>query len=119
MTIADDDALTKPAGADRIDESLVEAAPATWTASTKTLVVSTEPSSLITGSVTVTGGKKSSTSLPCTKGGRSVENVLTFYDGSSWTSEAGQALTAHNRLGGSVVMPLANSKADIFLTKTT
>jgi hypothetical protein len=119
VTIADDDALTEPSGADRIDESLVEAPPATWTASTKTLVVSTEPSGLITGSVTVTGGKKSSTSLPCTKGGKSVENVLTFYDGSSWTSEAGQALTAHNKLGGSVVMPLANSKADIILTKTT
>jgi hypothetical protein len=119
VMIADETTLSETTGADRIDESLVQAAPATWTASTKTLVVTTEPSGLITGSVTISGGKKSSTSLPCTKAGKSVENVLTFYDGASWTSEAGGALTAHEKLGGNLVMPLANSKADIFLTKTT
>jgi hypothetical protein len=119
VTIADETTLTAPAGADRIDESLVQAAPATWTASTKTLVVTTEPSGLITGSVTVSGGKKSSDSIPCVKAGKSVDNVLTFYSGASWASEAGQALTAHNKLGGNLVMPLTNTKADIFLTTIT
>jgi hypothetical protein len=119
VSIAEETTLTKPSGADRIDESLVQAAPATWTASTKTLVVTTEPSGLITGSVTISGGKKSSTSLPCTKAGKSVENVLTFYSGASWASGAGQALTAHDKLGGSLVMPLANTKADILLARTT
>jgi hypothetical protein len=119
VTIADDTTLAKPAGADRIDESLVEAAPATWTASTKTLVVTTEPSGLITGSVTISGGKKSSISLPCTKAGKSVDNVLTYYDNALWTSEAGQALTAHDELGGNLVMPVANTKAETFLITTT
>jgi hypothetical protein len=116
VTIADETTLAKPAGADRIDESLVQAAPSTWTKSTKTLVVSTESSGLITGSVTISGGKKSSDSIPCTKAGKSVDNVLTIYSGASWNSEAGQALTAHNKLGGNLVMPLANTKADILLT---
>jgi hypothetical protein len=119
VTIADETTLAAPAGADRIDESLVQAAPATWTASTKTLVVTTEPSGLITGSVTISGGKKSSDSIPCVKSGKSVENVLTFYENASWASEAGQALTAHNKLGGNLVLPLANTKADIFLTTVT
>ena len=98
---------------------MIKAAPAKWTASTKTLVVTTEPSGLITGSVTISGGKKSSDSIPCVKSGKSVENVLTFYENASWASEAGQALTAHNKLGGNLVLPLANTKADIFLTTVT
>jgi hypothetical protein len=117
VTIADQTTLTAPAGTYRVDESLVQAAPATWTSSTKTLVVTTEPTGLLTGSVTISGGKKSSSSIPCTKAGKSVDNVITFYSGASWTSEAGQALTAHNKLGGNLVMPLANTKADILLTK--
>jgi hypothetical protein len=116
VTIADQTTLAKPAGADRIDESLVQAVPSTWTKSTKTLVVTTEASGLITGSVTISGGKKSTDSIPCTKAGKSVANVLTIYSGASWNSEAGQALTAHNELGGNLVMPLANTKADILLT---
>jgi hypothetical protein len=116
VAIADDTTLAKPAGADRIDESLVQAAPSTWTKSTKTLVVTTEPSGLITGTVSITGGKKTTDSIPCTKAGKSVDDVLTIYSGASWNSEAGQALTAHNELGGSLVMPLANTKADILLT---
>jgi hypothetical protein len=119
VTLADDTTLAKPAGADRIDESLVQAAPSTWTASTKTLVVTTESSGLVTGSVTISGGKKSSSSIPCTKAGKSVKNVITFYSGATWTSPAGQALTAHNELGPSLVMPLTNTKADTFLTSTS
>ncbi len=116
VAIADNTALAKPAGTDRVDESLVQAAPSTWTKSTKTLVITTASSGLITGSATISGGKKSTDSIPCTKAGKSVDNVITFYSGASWNSEAGQALTAHNKLGGNIVMPLANAKADIFLT---
>ena len=119
VTIADDARLAKPAGADRVDESLVQAAPSTWTASTRTLVVTTEPSGLITGSVSISGGKKSKDSIPCTKAGKSVDNVITFYSGASWTSAAGQALTAHDELGGNLVMPLTDTKADVFLTATS
>ncbi len=120
VTIANETSLAKPKGAYRIDESLVEAKPATWTAATKTLVVTAEAAGgLITGSVTISGGDKSTDSLPCTQAGKKVDNVLTFYDGAAWTSRAGQALTAHNELGGNLVMPLTNTKADIFLTAVT
>ena len=116
VTIANETPL--PKGDSRIDESLVEAKPATWTAATKTLVVTTE-GSLITGSVTISGGEKSTVSLPCTQDGKKVDNVLTDYEDASWSSKAGQALTAHNELGGNLVMPLTSSKATILLATTT
>lgn len=120
VTIADDTSLPKPEGAYRIDETLVEAKPAKWTAATKTLVVTAEGTGgLITGSVTISGGEKSTDSLPCTLGGKKVDNVLTYYEDASWSSRAGQALTAHNELGGNLVMPLTNTKAAIFLATTT
>jgi hypothetical protein len=112
--------LSKPKGAYRIDESLVEAKPATWTAATKTLFVTAEAAGgLITGSVTVSGGDKSSVSLPCTQNGKKVDNILTGYEDASWTSRAGQALTAHNELGGNLVMPLSDNQATILVTTVT
>ena len=117
VTIAKDTPL--PKGDARVDESLVEAKPATWTAATKKLVVTTEGTGLITGSVTISGGDKSTISIPCTQAGKKVDNVLTDYDDASWSSGSGQALTAHNELGGNVVMPLSNTKGSVFLVTTT
>jgi hypothetical protein len=120
VTIANQTTLSKPKGAYRIDESLVEAKPATWTAATKTLFVTAEAAGgLITGSVTVSGGDKSSVSLPCTQNGKKVDNILTGYEDASWTSRAGQALTAHNELGGNLVMPLSDNQATILVTTVT
>ena len=120
VTVANQTTLSKPKGAYRIDESFVEAKPATYTASTNTLFVTAEAAGgLITGSVTLSGGKKSSVSLPCTQSGKKVDNVLTAYDDASWTSRAGQALTAHNQLAGNLVLPLTNNQATILLTSIT
>jgi hypothetical protein len=117
VILANETTLSKPKGAYRIDESFVEAKPATWSAATNTLSVTTGGAgSLITGSVTVSGGEKSSASIPCTQDGKKVDNVFTYYDNASWRSKAGQALTAHNKLGGNLVMPLTNADATILLS---
>jgi hypothetical protein len=119
VTISRDVTLAKPARAYRVDESLIKAAPAKWTASTKTLVVSTKASGLITGSVAIGGGTPSSSKEPCTLKGKKRDNLLSFYNNASWSSPAGRALTAHDNIGGSLVMPLSSKVADVILVTTT
>jgi hypothetical protein len=119
VTVSRNLKFSKPAGAYRLDESLVQATRARWTASSRTLVVTTEPSGLVTGSVTIRGGTKSSFKLACTVNGRKADNVSTSYNGASWSSPAGKALTAHDGLGGNLVMPLSSTAADVIVTTTT
>jgi hypothetical protein len=119
VTISRETTFPKPARAYRIDESLVKAAPARWTAATKTLVVSTDASGLVTGSVTISGGTRSSSKQACTLDGKRRDDVFSFYDGASWSSPVGKALTAHDNLGGTLVMPASSNAADVILLTTS
>ncbi len=107
--------LAKPNGAERNDESTVEEAPAKWTASTRTLVVKTT-GTLITGSVTISGGTKSTYSEGCTVNGKRTHNLFTSYFDASWASPAGDRLTAHDKIGGNIVMPASNTAATLIVT---
>jgi hypothetical protein len=120
VTISRNLSLNLHTGAYRLDESL-EVVPATkWTLATKTLVVTTRASGLITGSVTISGGTKSSVQVgTCIQNGKRVHNVFTFYNPASWSSPGGRALTAHNNIGGNVAMPMSSDTAMVAFTSTT
>ena len=120
MTVSRNLKFSKPAGAYRLDESLVQAARAEVDgvdqdpcrndrAKRSRHRVGDDPRR---HEVVVQDSRAPST-------GRKADNVSTSYNGASWSSPAGKALTAHDGLGGNLVMPLSSTVADVIVTTTT
>jgi hypothetical protein len=117
IDLSHDTALTSPKGADRLDQAIEYAAPAVFTAITKTLSVTTPASGLITGSVTLKVGKLSTATAPCSSGTKNYIETLSYSQTSTWTSPAGKAITAHASLTGNLAAP-TSLKTGLYI-KTT
>jgi 3D (Asp-Asp-Asp) domain-containing protein len=117
VEVSKDTDLTSPKGADRTDLAVENAAPAVWTASTKTLSVTTPADGLVTGSVTLKVGKESTESVPCSNGTKKYTETLSADQSATWTSPAGKAITAHTSLTGNLVAP-TSLKTGLFIQTT-
>jgi hypothetical protein len=104
VTISNDVTLSSPKGATRDDDAFIEAAPSTWDQATKTLKVTTSKTGIVTGSAVLVGGKSSSFPFPCTVAGKSSHVTETGYT-AKFSSPAGHAITAHNKIGGTITFP--------------
>jgi hypothetical protein len=96
--------LAKPAGATRGDLAGVTTPAATWNASTHTLSVTTTSAGIVTGSATLTGGKPSTTTSTCTYAGKKYKISSTLDETATYASPSGKAITAHDSLGGNLVV---------------
>ena len=111
VTVAQRENLTKPNGAYRVDDGVVDAPPSTYNAKTATLTVKTTSAGMVTGSATLSGGTPKTASFPCSYGGKSYTITATQDTTASYASKSGQAVTAHTSLTGNLVAPNAASGA--------
>jgi hypothetical protein len=117
IEVNQDTDLTSPKGADRNDIAFEYAAPAKWTASTKTLSVTTPTGGIITGSVTLKVGKETTETAPCANGTKNYTETVSFDQNATWTSPAGKAITAHTSLTGNLAAP-TSLKTGLFFQTT-
>lgn len=107
--------LSSPAGASEL--SLVsEGSPApVWNPSTGVLSISTG-GGIVKGSATLTGGKKTTASFPCSYGGTSYTMSLVSYQKAKYSSPAGKVITGHEAIGGKLSGPKTSKKAYFEIT---
>ncbi|HEY1920429.1 MAG TPA: hypothetical protein VGH27_33080 [Streptosporangiaceae bacterium] len=107
--------LTTPKGAERTDLALVQAAAPAWDSGTGVLSISTSTSGIVTGSATLSGGKDTTTSAPCTWQGKKYTVKTTQNESAKYASPAGKAITAHTSLTGNLAAPSAAKDAVFFI----
>jgi hypothetical protein len=111
VTVYEKTLLSLPKGASREDAAILDKPTVTWTSSKKTLSISTSSSGEITGSATISGGKPTVTSGPCTFSGKKYTDVLTTAMPATWSSSAGKELVGKMTLMGNLSTPTPSTKA--------
>lgn len=112
-------ALSSPAGAYRDDVALVHVSPPSWDPKTHVLSVTTTSSGIVTGSATLSGGKATTMSLPCSYAGKSYTIKETENTTASYASPKGGTITGHTSLTGKLAAPAARSGATYIITTVT
>lgn len=108
--------LSKPHGATRDDLALVQAAAPNWNRKTHVLSVRAATSGLVTGSATLSGGRNVTTSRSCTWRGKTYTLTNVANSTARYHSPAGQAVTAHTALTGTLTAPATASNAGFSVT---
>ena len=109
--------FTSPKGAYRIDAALVtDTSPPSWDPKTDVLSVSTTSSGIVTGSATLSGGKLTTVSYPCSYSGKSYTITETENTTASYASPAGEAITGHTSLTGNLAAPSSVKAATYVVT---
>lgn len=103
--VVDQTDLSAPAGAVREDGAELSGKFMKWSASTKTLSVSSSTSGIVTGSATLTGGKVTKGSTTCTFDGTTYKLSALAASDATYSSPSGEALTAHTLLSGDLAAP--------------
>jgi hypothetical protein len=115
--VVDTAKLSKPADSERLDIAEVAAANPTYDTSTKTVSITSSSAGIITGSATISGGKVTSTSFPCSYAGKKYTGTELIDETGKYESPSGKSITAHMSLLGSVVV--ANDANQGFYIKDT
>lgn len=108
--------LTSPAGSDREDIVAIETGTLKWNASKKTLSVTSSTSGIVTGSAKLSGGKPTTTTSPCTFGGKTYTLTTTSNETATYKSPAGSAITGHSSLSGVLTAPTSTKTGEYFVT---
>jgi hypothetical protein len=98
--------LKSPKNSSRIDFATVKLKKApSWNSATKVLSVSGPTSGLVTGSATLSGGKTTTGSYPCSYKGKSYTLKVTTNSTAKYSSPAGKGLIANTELTGKLKAP--------------
>jgi hypothetical protein len=96
--------LSSPKGAVRTDAAEVDTSPPSWNAKTGVLSVTTSSAGIVTGSATLSGGTVKTSTFPCSYGGKSYTMHITQNTTANYASPAGQDITAHTSLTGTLAV---------------
>jgi hypothetical protein len=118
LSVAKSTTLSSPKSAKRDDVAFLEASAGSYNSKTKTVTVSASTAGIVTGSATLTGGKRTSIPETCTSGGKTVKGTLTIDSGATFKSPAGKALTGHTVLTGNLVAPSSTTTGEYIIFAT-